>query len=495
MVDYFKTRISYSNPAKFKELVNNGTFAVATTETETATAEVTKETYLFKNMVIEPQTGGVLLYGSLHKFRSQIHNIATPEQIAKHGGFNGDLFTLDEITQTIDTLCEALDVCPSVCKLQNIEIGLNNPVSFDPKEFLTGILYHRNNYDYIVKHEGNYVQFDHNQYYLKLYNKSRQYQMDTHVIRVEIKVRKMQKLHTAGIELKTLEDINALTLSQTFEVLYKEFEELVYFDKTTRTHDLNDKGQAKAVLFQNKEYWRGLNKIQRGRKRKQLEKMVLEFSENLKGQIQSKMNEVFKQVLGTENTEMYTTLPTLESGKNVHNFTDPENTEMYTTLPTSEKGQMYTTLHFKYRVNWLQNAFSENGKNLVSENAKNEVENLDKKSTDFGLKNEVENSSKNEGKKTKKVCAVTGIELTHEKEGARYIRTATFLHLREHDPERYILLCSYLLPQTGYKPVREKNIIMHLCKQVRNLYNNPNKGKKTNKPPLQKHFKNQLELF
>lgn len=137
---------------------------------------------------------------------------------------------------------------------------------------------------------------------------------------------------------------------------------------------------------------------------------------------------------------------------------------------------------------------------LSSENMSLEYEEKrDKKTSNFEdkkvEKNEVEKPQKNEVEKIKKSCPITGVELTHEKEGARYIRTATFLHLREHDPERYILLCSYLLPQTGYKPVREKNIIMHLCKQVRNLYNNPNKGKKTNKPPLQKHFKNQLELF
>ncbi|MDO4729119.1 MAG: hypothetical protein Q4B43_08970 [Bacteroidota bacterium] len=432
MIDYFKTYVNYSNPSKLKELVNNGTFAVATSKTKIATGEVVKETYLFKNMTIEPQTNGVLLYGSLHKFRSQIHNIATSEQIAKHGGFNGDLFTLDEITQTINTLCEALDVCPSVCQLQNIEIGLNNPVSFDPKEFLKGILYHRNNYDYIVKHGGNYVQFNHEQYYLKLYNKSRQYQMDIYTIRVEIKVRKMQKLHKAGIELKTLEDINALTLSQTFEVLYKEFEELVYFDKTIRIHDLNDKDKERAVQFQNKEYWRDLNYHKKAYAKDQLQKMIIEFSENLKGQIQSKMNEVLKQVLGTEKTEIVESLP------------------------------------FKYRVNILQNTLLEN-----------EVENPVKKS--------------NEGKKTKKVCAVTGIELTHEKEGARYIRTATFEYLKKHDPERYILLCSYLLPNTGYEPVREKNIIMHLCKQVRNEYRKYNNN--PNKQPLQRYFKNQLELF
>lgn len=432
MVDYFKTLVNYSNTQKIKDLVQKGVFATANTTTDIDTSEVKKETYIFKNMVIEPRTDGVLLSGSLHKLHSQLNNLATPNNVTKYGGFNGYTFTLDKITESINALCEVLDVCPSVCVLQNIEIGLNNRITFDPKQFLNGILFHRNNFDYTVKHNGNYVQFDHSEYYLKLYNKGKQYEMPYEVIRVEVKVVKMRKLHAQGIELYTLNDINETTLRQAFEVLYSEFSELVYYDLTTRTDQMKEKDKAYTLRLQNKAYWKSLTRKQKKKERDKLQKMIMEFSDNLKGQIQSKMHDELREILEGQKTQKG------------YKFTDPQKTKKGTNSP------------FKYRVKTCPTSLFEIP--------------LTEEEKEYLKKSDLEDEKYN------KFCPITGVSLRHEKEGAKYIRSESFLWLKKHNPERYVFLCSLLLPNTGYMPRREKTKLSQLCKQVRNRYHSMKKA-------------------
>ena len=94
--------------------------------------------------------------------------------------------------------------------------------------------------------------------------------------------------------------------------------------------------------------------------------------------------------------------------------------------------------------------------------------------------------------KTKK-CSVTGIELTHENEDAKYIRTSTLNYLHNYDKNTFEEVCSYLLSKTnGNRPKFEGGIIKHLAKQVRNRYFNPSLIRQTGYK--QKIYHNQLGL-
>ncbi len=314
---------------------------------------------------------------------------------------------------------------------------------------------------------------------MKLYNKGKQYGLYDEVVRVEVKVIKMQKLHNAGVPIHTLADLSTDNLQKAFEVLTSEFEKVVNIDNSLRANELTEKDLIRLNELRNPAFWQNMTRMQVQRAKEFLEELNTTFSDNQKGQIMRKMHHEKEAIFNNEITPK------------CYKITDPENTSknrvMLQNYPLSKREYCN-----------IKKIDLEKKVVLSSENMSLEYEEKnDKKTSIFEVKkvekNEVENSLKNGVEKIKKTCPITGVELTHEKEGARYIRTATFLHLREHDPERYILLCSYLLPQTGYKPVREKNIIMHLCKQVRNLYRKLNN--QPNKPPLQKYFKNQLELF
>ena len=343
MIDYFKAFINYRNDTRFKELREAGTFAVAVETTDTDTGEV-KEAYLYKNMTITPTGAGFVLAGSLHKYRSIIKDIATSGQIDKHQGFNGDLFTLQDITDTITHLCGVLDISPHVCTLQNIEIGVNNVVTFAPFDFLKGVLYHRNDYSPTIKHGGNYIQFEHNEYYIKLYNKGRQYELPNEVIRVEIKVMKMRKLIEAGINISTLADINESTLKQAFDLLYNEFNEVIYYDYSLKTDGLTEAKQRKVLEYQNKTFWEGLTKKERYREKDRLSTLIEKHSDNYKGQIQRQMIAGYNAIIEGKKGDYTLPAAPQPTGANQEVKNVIQNEKSITILPTYQDTSENTKL-------------------------------------------------------------------------------------------------------------------------------------------------------
>ena len=476
MIDYFKAFINYRNDTRFKELKEAGTFAVAVETTDTGTGEV-KEAYLYKNMTITPTGTGFVLAGSLHKYRSIIKGIATQKQIDKHKGYNGDLFTLQDITDTITYLCGVLDISPHVCTLQNIEIGVNNVVTFAPFDFLKGVLYHRNDYSPTIKHGGNYIQFEHNEYYIKLYNKGRQYELPNEVIRVEIKVMKMRKLIEAGINISTLADINETTLKQAFDLLYNEFNEVIYYDGSINTEGLTEAKQRKVLEYQNKTFWEGLTYKQRYKERDRLSTLIETRSDNYKGQIQRQMIAGYNATIEGKAGDYTLPAAPQPTGTNQEAKITPKNQKeginspTYQDTPKNQKEGINSP--FKYRVRTYPKGVKKEGKKsdlkdtekTPQKEGKNEVANFNKKSPQ---KTDLKPLSKDYPRK----CVITGISLELEKSGARYIQTKTIRRVKETDGHLYSLLCSLLLPRTGVVPVFESNIINQLAKQVRNRYYN-----------------------
>ena len=464
MIDYFKAFINYRNDTRFKELKEAGTFGILKEKVNTDTGEI-KNAYFYKNMIIKPTSEGFLLQGSLHKYRSIIKGIATQKQIDKYHGFNGDLFTLQDITDTIESLCAELGVSPYICTLQSIEFGINNVVTFAPFEFMRGVLYHRNDYNPTIKYGGGYIQFNHSDYFIKIYNKGNQYKLKNSVVRVEIKVMKMRKLIEAGIEINTLADINESTLKQAFDLLYSEFNEVIYYDRSINTEGLTEAKQRKVLEYQNKTFWEKASRRNKQHHKEQLNSLIDKRSDNYKGQIQRQMIAGYNATIEGKAGDY--TLPAA-----------PQNENAKVAL----QGEKYVTISPQ----------NENAKMLQSHPSSIGWEcNIE------GIKKVKEKEPSKSGKKPlskdyPRKCVITGISLELEKENARYIRTNTIMHVKETDEHLYSLLCSLLLPHTGVKPVFEKTIINQLAKQVRNRYYNKSEG--TRSIMRGSDLKNQLSL-
>ena len=452
MIDYFKAFINYRNDTRFKELKEAGTFGILKEKVNTDTGEI-KNAYFYKNMIIKPTSEGFLLQGSLHKYRSIIKGIATQKQIDKYHGFNGDLFTLQDITDTIESLCAELGVSPYICTLQSIEFGINNVVTFPPFEFMRGVLYHRNDYNPTIKYGGGYIQFNHSDYFIKIYNKGNQYKLKNSVVRVEIKVMKMRKLIEAGIEISTLADINEITLKQAFNLLYSEFNEVIYYDRSINTEGLTEAKQRKVLEYQNKTFWEKASRRNKQHHKEQLNSLIEKHSDNYKGQIQQQMIAGYNAIIEGKKGDY--TLPAA-----------PQPTEANQEEKSSLQSEKYVTFSPQ----------NENAKMLQSHPLSIGWEcNIE------GIKKIKEKEPSKSGKKPlskdyPRKCVITGISLELEKSDARYIQTKTIKRVKDTDGHLYSLLCSLLLPHTGVKPVFEKTIINQLAKQVRNRYYNKSEG-------------------
>jgi len=487
MIDYFKAFINYRNDTRFKELKEAGTFGILKEKVNTDTGEI-KNAYFYKNMIIKPTSEGFLLQGSLHKYRSIIKGIATQKQIDKYHGFNGDLFTLQDITDTIESLCAELGVSPYICTLQSIEFGINNVVTFAPFEFMRGVLYHRNDYNPTIKYGGGYIQFNHSDYFIKIYNKGNQYKLKNSVVRVEIKVMKMRKLIEAGIEISTLADINESTLKQAFDLLYNEFNEVIYYDRSINTEGLTEAKQRKVLEYQNKTFWEKASRRNKQHHKEQLNSLIEKHSDNYKGQIQRQMIAGYNAII--EGKEGDYTLPTAPQPTEANQEEKSSlQSEKYVTISPQNENAKIALQSEKYVTISPQN---ENAKMLQSHPLS-----IGWECNIGGIKKVKEKEPSKSGKKPlskdyPRKCVITGISLELEKENARYIRTNTIMHVKETDEHLYSLLCSLLLPHTGVTPVFEKTIINQLAKQVRNRYYNKSEG--TRSVMQGGDLKNQLSL-
>ena len=86
MVDYFKALINIQNEARLKQLAIKGVFSTVLNEIDPETGELIREAFIYENFYIRNTNKGILIRGSLHKYRSRIKGIATRKQIEKVSG-------------------------------------------------------------------------------------------------------------------------------------------------------------------------------------------------------------------------------------------------------------------------------------------------------------------------------------------------------------------------------------------------------------------------
>lgn len=161
--------------------------------------------------------------GSLHKY----HNIRNDK-----GDQNYDDFSYSDIENEIDSLLFRYELGDSNY-LTNLEFGLNIAVSKDPQLIIDNNLLMNKcnppNRDTKFSGKGDYNEYQTDSYLIKVYNKSKQYKLDCHILRLEIKIVKKAYLHRLGI--LNLEDLlNKNTLKRLYADLKSKIKGLVIVD-------------------------------------------------------------------------------------------------------------------------------------------------------------------------------------------------------------------------------------------------------------------------
>ncbi|MBS9768312.1 MAG: hypothetical protein KGV44_12420 [Flavobacteriaceae bacterium] len=231
---------------------------------------------------------GVFFSGSIHKLWNSLNGVKAPNCIPeKYKGFNGNQFGYLDIVEVRNYLTKLFDCEPQQMYFQNMEIGVNTTPPFDPKEYLNGLLAHKGK-AFDVMANGNYKQAIHQRYYLKIYNKSKQYGMPEHTLRVELKIYKALILHRLGIY--TFADVTPETLKEGEKMLIREFNHSLHYDHTIRTDELTERQKMMLLKYSTPNYW--LNEVapqNQTRPKKRLQEITLKYSDNLHRKIEEEI--------------------------------------------------------------------------------------------------------------------------------------------------------------------------------------------------------------
>jgi hypothetical protein len=289
MVDYIKIKLLDADIDRLKEKFDFSTrYTPNTAETD--------ETYEYKThfctLTIYP-SGNVYFKGSIHKYWNSLHGVYKVKGFGKNRlfnkvntlkeGFNANQFDYSNIISLRRHLCCLLECHPDNMLIQGIEFGVNLFTDFAPRTFVKGLLYHKAK-PFDFKHYKNYAQCKHWQYLVKIYNKSYQYRLSSNILRVEVKITKSLIANNIGIE--TFNDITPQTLENALEYVKTAFIDSVYFDYTIRENELSNLNQTKVKDYKNQLYWtEDLDKKQRHKQKENLNKLILHYSDNLKGKI------------------------------------------------------------------------------------------------------------------------------------------------------------------------------------------------------------------
>jgi hypothetical protein len=188
--------------------------------------------------------------GSLHKY----HNIRNDK-----GDQNYDDFSYPDIVSEVKDLLVKYELGDSNY-LTNLEFGLNLEVSKDPQLIIDkNILMNKckgPNKDLKFSGRGDYKEFHTDSHWIKTYNKSKPFKLDSYILRLELKIIKKVYLNKLGVfKLEDLTDRN--TLRRLYFDFKRNIEGLVIVDefegKTIPLQHLNRLNE-----YMNPNYWKRL---------------------------------------------------------------------------------------------------------------------------------------------------------------------------------------------------------------------------------------------
>lgn len=296
MIDYVKILLNNIDTDKLIEnplLEFKSEYSVTTGESSN---KIVAKYHFCKVVVIQTKINKTVLFtGSIHKMYNSINGIYppnyNPKQPNKYKGYNGNNLTLTNTIDTLNHIQNLFNCSKKQMKFQNIEIGFNIRTKFNPQVFILGVLYHKNK-RFSFRFNDYYTESVHENYRIKIYNKSNQYGLKHHTLRIEVHLKKSKEINKTGII--NYDDININTLKNAKELLIKKFKEVIYYDNTIKPNKLNKKQKEKLKLYNSINYW--LNTLKpnhRDYPKKKLQEIIDKHSDNLKKCIINEINKNF----------------------------------------------------------------------------------------------------------------------------------------------------------------------------------------------------------
>jgi hypothetical protein len=209
--------------------------------------------------------------GSLHKYQ----NVK-----AKKGNQNFDDFYFSQIEKQIRGLIKKYKIENST-SITNLEFGFNLAVEKDPQIILDSNILMNNlkapNKNLKFSGKGDLKEFQMTDYSIKIYNKSKQFKLDTNILRVELKITQKRFLQKLGI-FKLEDLLNKDAFFRLFEALRDKIEGLVLID-VFQDKIMLDTDKNKLNKYSNPNFWINLKST---KSQKEIFRLKKDFANLLK---------------------------------------------------------------------------------------------------------------------------------------------------------------------------------------------------------------------
>lgn len=190
------------------------------------------------------------LSGSFHKYYN-------------NGEHNHNDYNLNQFVEVLISLAEKFNINPFSTNLHNLEFGVNVTLPFPVKVLLNAIISYKGK-DYNKKEfkkKGYLLQFEFDQYYLKIYDKGMQYRLSENILRFEISVKKMEYFNSESRNIGINNYANLLNpekIQTLSEHLLRAFNELIIYDDSINLKTIDKESDRVLILNgRNPKYWSG----------------------------------------------------------------------------------------------------------------------------------------------------------------------------------------------------------------------------------------------
>ena len=204
--------------------------------------------------------------GSLHKYFN-------------NGKHNANDFSFYDLQNVIQELQQKFNINPKTSTLRNIEFGTNVITPIDAKEVLKSLVCYGKYTFGTLKIEGLIVgkRIAKQQSSLKIYDKGKQYQKATNLVRFEIAIHKMIYLKKFGIvTLSDLQDI--AKIEPLGSILLNYWDDVIYYDKKIDWKRLTEFERKKILYYATPRNWFDFEIKQRYRAKKHFKELMQQFS-------------------------------------------------------------------------------------------------------------------------------------------------------------------------------------------------------------------------
>lgn len=302
MIDFVKFRV-HDSLALEHHIVNNHVLDLHTTVNLATGEEIMyPKRGLYQNIELSIHEKSAYIKGSIHKMVNRI---------AHNADHNYNLFSFECASEGVQYLIDLLKIKHRGTTLTNLELGFNIPLSISPSQFLK---YHVLMYDYTepsknLKHKGrgDYKEFQKTDYYIKIYSKSKQYNLNYNLLRVELKILSKRLLEKLGVV--SLEDLqDRQVIKNIFNLLKRELQNVMIVDDYTTTL-MSPEDRNCLSHYTNPNYWNLLARDASYKvgntKKKEFQKLLQKYGlDALRNEIFDKMESLYEELIKSPCNEL-----------------------------------------------------------------------------------------------------------------------------------------------------------------------------------------------